>query len=47
MHPQDKEKTTFITKDSNYYYKVMSFGLKNARVTYQRLVYKIFHNLIG
>jgi len=46
MHPWDKEKTTFVTDDANYYYKVMSFGLKNARATYQWLMDKIFKGLI-
>ena len=35
MHPLDEEKTTFITEDANFYYKVMPFGLKNTSVTYQ------------
>ena len=30
MHPRDKEKTSFMTVDANYYYKVMSFGLNNT-----------------
>ena len=34
MHPEDKEKTTFKTDESSYYYKVMPFGLKNAWATY-------------
>ena len=38
MHPRDKEKTTFMTVDANYYYEVMSIGLKNAGATYQRLI---------
>jgi len=42
-----KEKTTFMTADANYYYEVMSFGLKNAEVTYLRLMDKIFQGLIG
>ena len=28
MHPLDEEKTTFITKDANFCYRVMPFGLK-------------------
>nr|KYP53515.1 Transposon Ty3-I Gag-Pol polyprotein [Cajanus cajan] len=44
MHPQDEEKTAFITETTNYCYRVMSFGLKNAGVTYQRLMNKIFHD---
>ena len=27
IHTPDEEKTTFITKDANFCYKVMSFGL--------------------
>lgn len=42
MHTQDEEKTTFITKDANFYYKVMPFGLKNTGTTYQRLIDWIF-----
>ena len=30
-----------------YYYKVMPFGLKNARATYQRLVNKMFNKQFG
>jgi len=47
MHPRDKEKTTFMTAAANYYYEVMSFGLKNAIATYQHLMDKIFKGLIG
>ncbi|XP_024009744.1 uncharacterized protein LOC112084676 [Eutrema salsugineum] len=38
MHPEDREKTSFITDRGTYCYKVMPFGLKNAGATYQRLV---------
>ena len=34
MHPPNIEKRTFITPHGLYYYDVMPFGLKNARVTY-------------
>jgi hypothetical protein len=42
MHPKDREKIAFIMDRGLYYYKVMPFGLKNARETYQRLVNKMF-----
>ncbi|XP_010268108.1 PREDICTED: uncharacterized protein LOC104605169 [Nelumbo nucifera] len=42
MHLDDEEKTSFITEQGTYCYKVISFGLKIARVTYQHLVNKIF-----
>ena len=42
MHQPDVEKTAFITLHKLYCYNVMPFGLKNSRVTYQRLVTNIF-----
>ena len=42
MVEEDQEKTAFITSQGLYCYKVMPFGLKNARDTYQRLVNKMF-----
>ena len=47
MAPGNEEKIAFITPHGLYCYKVMSFGLKNARATYQRLMTKIFKPLIG
>ena len=47
MDEEDQEKTAFITSQRLYCYKVMSFGLKNARATYQRLVNKMFNKQIG
>ena len=34
MDEADQEKTSFIISQGLFCYKVMSFGLKNARVTY-------------
>ena len=47
MDPANKEKTAFVTSQGLYYYKVMSFDLKNADATYQRLMSEIFHELLG
>ena len=47
MHPEDQEKTSFMTSRGIYCYKVMPFSLKNARSTYQRLVNMMFADQIG
>nr|XP_025681124.1 uncharacterized protein LOC112782770 [Arachis hypogaea] len=47
MHRPDEDKTAFITPGGTFCYKVMPFGLKNAGATYQRLMNRIFHDLIG
>ena len=43
----DRTHTAFITPMGVYCYMVMSFGLKNAGATYQRMVNKIFKDQIG
>ena len=47
MHPPDAENAAFITPHRLFCYNVMSFGLKNARAMYQRLVTKMFRPLLG
>ena len=47
MDPSDQEKTSFVTAQGTYYYRVMPFGLKNAGATYQRLVNRMFQKQIG
>ncbi|KAM1420678.1 hypothetical protein ACFX2I_003022 [Malus domestica] len=47
MYKPDKEKIAFMIKQGTYCYKVMLFGLKNARTTYQRLVNMMFNKQIG
>ncbi|GJV02104.1 reverse transcriptase domain-containing protein [Tanacetum coccineum] len=47
MAKEDEEKTAFYTEQGTYCYTKMSFGLKNARATYQRLVDSTFQSQIG
>ena len=47
MHPRDECKTVFMTETSCYCYTVMSFGLKNAGATYQRLMDKVLAPMLG
>ena len=42
MDPDNQEKTSFVTGQGTYCYRVMLFGLKNAGATYQRLVNRMF-----
>ena len=47
MEETDQEKTSFVANQGLFCYKVMSFGLKNAGATYQRLMNKMFAHQIG
>jgi ribonuclease HI len=47
LHPDDEDKTTFITPHNIYCYKVMTFGLKNAGATYQKAIQKCLESQIG
>ncbi|GAA0166163.1 hypothetical protein LIER_21384 [Lithospermum erythrorhizon] len=47
MAPEDEEKTAFIIEYRLYYWRVMTFELKNAGATYQRMVNEIFAKQIG
>ena len=42
-----QEKTSFVTSQGLFYYKVMPFDLKNVNATYQRLMNKMFAHQIG
>ena len=46
MAPKDAEKTPFKSPIGNFYYTMMSFGLKNAGTTYQRTTTTIFHDMM-
>ena len=43
----DQEKTVFVMPTWNYHYKVMPFGLKNARSTYQWMITRMFEPQLG
>lgn len=47
MNLLDAPKTEFMTNNSNYYYEVTPFRLKNIWATYQRLMDMVFASQIG
>ena len=47
MEEEDQEKTSFVMSRGLFCYKVMSFRLKNAGATYQRLMDEMFVHQIG
>ena len=47
MYEDGQEKTSFVTSQGLFCYRVMPFGLKNAGATYQRLMNKMFAPQIG
>ena len=47
MHEDDQEKTSFVTSQGLFCYRVMPFSLKNAGATYQRLMNRMFAPQIG
>ena len=47
LNEADQEKTSFVTSQGLFCYKVMPFGLKNAGATYQRLMNRMFSHQIG
>ena len=47
MEEADQEKTSFVTSQGLFRYKVMPFRLKNVGTTYQRLMNKMFTHEIG
>jgi len=46
MALEDMEKMAFITLWGTFYYKVMSFGLKNVGETYQPTMVALFHDMM-
>ena len=46
MHPDDQEKTMFVTEWGVFVAEVMMFGLKTAPATFQHIITKIFHEYI-
>ena len=47
MEEANQEKTLFVISQGLFCYKVMPFGVKNARATYQRLMNKMIAHQIG
>ena len=47
MYLSEEAKTAFITPYDMYSYRVISFGLKKAKATYQRMMSRVFEPLLG
>lgn len=47
MNPKEEKETAFVTERGVFCYKVMTFGLRNAGATYQRMVTKVFKSQLG
>ena len=47
MKEEDQEKTSFVTSQGLFCYKVMPFELKNVGAMYQRLMNKMFAHQLG
>lgn len=47
MAKDDEEKSAFITLNGIFCYLVMAFDLRNSGVSYQRMINKLFKELLG
>lgn len=47
LHYSNKEKTAFIAPNGVYCYRVMPFGLKNARANYTWMISRLLRDLLG
>lgn len=45
MNPNDAHKTAFSTTDDHYQYNYISFGLRNAPATFQRMMNNVLLGL--
>jgi len=46
VHPEDRDKTAFITRKGQFRYKVLSFGLANSPSSFQRLIDLVLAGLV-
>ena len=47
VHPKDKDKTAFVTKNGKYVFNRMPFGLMNGPSTFQYMMTSVLKDLLG
>ena len=47
VHPDDQDKTAFVTKNAKYKFKRLPFGLKGAPSTFQQMTSTVLKDLLG
>ena len=47
LRKKDRPKTTFLTRNGQYQFKIIPFRLNNTLMTFQKLINKVLRQYIG